>query len=346
MLQPWLLQYQPASQRTGAMPAGVFVSAAFLLVLLAAPLVFPLTVVNDLGQAMSLGLLAIGFNVIFRYSGLLSFGHAAFFGFAAYAEAQLLLHFPGLPLLVLIPVVIAVSALLGVVLGHVCVRRQGAYFSMMTLAIAAFLYSVAYKWHAVTGGTDGLDGFLPSRLALLPGWSIGQPGIAATYWIVVTVVVVAASLAWALLELTPFGNAVRAVCNNEERASFLGYDTHRIKLANYILGAALAGAGGALWAIDNRFVSTDSIDLTLSTTVIIMTFIGGTGWFWGPLAGSIVYIAAGDWLSKITPHWQLLLGAGFVAMVLAAPGGIAGVTLAGWRRLVRNVTTRRDDADV
>jgi ABC-type branched-subunit amino acid transport system permease subunit len=307
--------------------------AAFLLVLALAPLYLPLTLVNDLGQAMCMGLFAIGFNVVFDGCGLLSFGHAVFFGIAAYAQAQLLQHFPGLPLVLLIPAASLASALAGAVSGQVCVRRQGTYFSMTTLAIAALAASVAYKWQSVTGGTDGLGGFLPARLVLLPGWSIEPPGISGAYWLIAAVTFASAALVWALLALTPFGNAVRAVRDNEERAAFLGYGTHRVKLGAYVVGAALAGVGGALWAIDNRFVSTDSIDLGLSTTVILMTLIGGRRWFWGPLAGAIVYIAAGDWLSKLTSHWQLLLGIVFIGVVQFAPDGLAGCVRATWRRL-------------
>ncbi len=194
------------------------------------------------------------------------------------------------------------AGLLGLVLGQICVRRSGAYFSMTTLAIGAFFYAIAFKWHGVTGGTDGLDSFMPDSLLLLPRWSLDSPGIAQTYLLILAILLPVALAACALLELTPFGNAVMAVRSNEKRAAFLGYDTHRVKLANFVLAAALAGVAGGLWAIDNSFVSTDSIDLSFSTTVIIITFLGGSTWFWGPMIGSVVYIAASDWLSALTPH--------------------------------------------
>jgi branched-chain amino acid transport system permease protein len=143
---------------------------------------------------------------------------------------------------------------------------------------------------------------MPDSLLLLPRWSLDSPGIAQTYLLILAILLPVALAACALLELTPFGNAVMAVRSNEKRAAFLGYDTHRVKLANFVLAAALAGVAGGLWAIDNSFVSTDSIDLSFSTTVIIITFLGGSTWFWGPMIGSVVYIAASDWLSALTPH--------------------------------------------
>jgi len=311
--------------------------ATFLLlgVLAAAPLFASRAMVNDLGQAVCLGLFGISFNIVFKYSGLLSFGHAAFFGFSSYTEALLLQSFGNLPIPLLVLAATGSTAILGLAVGQICVRREGAYFSMTTLAIGAGMYSAAFKWSAVTGGTDGLDGFMPDSLTILPGWQLESPGIAQTYWLVLTILIPSALAAWALLELTPFGNAVRAVRQNEKRAKFLGYDTHNIKLANFTLAAALAGIAGALWAIDNSFVSTDSIDLTFSTTVIIIAFIGGTAWYWGPVIGAVIYIAASDWLSALTPHWQIWLGLAFILLVLFAPGGIAGLASAAWRRAGR-----------
>jgi ABC-type branched-subunit amino acid transport system permease subunit len=281
------------------------VTVALLAVLVAAPALFSRATINDLGQAVCLGLFAISFNILFKYSGLLSFGHAAFFGFAAYTQALLLQSFAGLPVPLLI------------------------------LAIAALFYAVAFKWHAATGGTDGLDSFMPSSLMLLPRWHLDSPGISETYLLVLAILIPVAVAAWALLELTPFGSAVVAVKHNEKRAAFLGYDTHRVKLANFTLAAGLAGVAGALWAIDNSFVSTDSIDLSFSTTVVIIAFLGGSVWFWGPLIGAVVYIAASDWLSALTPHWQIWLGLAFILVVLFAPGGIAGLVKSLWRLALR-----------
>jgi ABC-type branched-subunit amino acid transport system permease subunit len=328
-------------QQLRSMPAGrarhtrlgeAGATVILLGLLIAAPLFVSRATVNDLGQAVCLGLFAISFNIIFKYSGLLSFGHAAFFGFAAYAQALLLQQFGNLPAPLLVLAAGVSAGLLGLLLGHISVRREGAYFSMTTLAIGAFFYAAAFKWRAVTGGTDGLDGFMPDRIVILPGWQWSSPSLSQTYWLVLAMLIPTALAAWALLELTPFGNAVRAVRQNEKRAKFLGYHTHAVKLANFTLAASLAGIAGALWAIDNGFVSTDSIDLTFSTTVIIMAFLGGCFWYWGPLIGAMLYIAASDWLSALTPHWQIWFGLGFILMVLFFPGGISGLAATAWRR--------------
>jgi len=323
--------YSPRRRWLAGRGGEIVATAALLGLLTAAPLLAGRAVINDLGQAACLGLFGISFNLLFKYSGLLSFGHAAFFGFAA---ALLLGSLPTLPIPILVLVAGLGAGLLGLGLGHLCVRRSGAYFSMTTLAIGAFFYALAFKWRSVTGGTDGLDGFMPDRLLLLPGLGLGNPGIEQTYLLILAILVPIALAVWALLELTPFGNAVVALRSNEARAAFLGYDTHRIKLANFTLAAALSGVAGALWAIDNSFVSTDSIDLSFSTTVVIIVFLGGSTWFWGPMLGSIAYIAAGNWLAAITPHWQIVLGLAFIAVVLFMPGGLAGLVQGLWRRIL------------
>ena len=345
-----ILQMQGAGRRLSRPPATKIAEAVATIMLLGllvvAPSLTSRATVNDLGQAVCLGLFAISFNLLFKYSGLLSFGHAAFFGVAAYAEAILLQYFPFIPVPALVLAAGVTAGLLGLVLGQLCVRRSGAYFSMTTLAIGALFYAIAFRWHGLTGGTDGLGSFMPDTLLLLPRWTLDNPGIAQTYRLILAILIPVALAAWALLELTPFGNAVVTVRSNEKRAAFLGYDTHHVKLANFALAAALAGIAGALWAIDNSFVSTDSIDLSFSTTVIIITFLGGSTWFWGPMIGSVVYIAASDRLSALTPHWQIILGFAFILIVLFAPGGIAGIAQAAWRCIPSRGAAKRIDRDV
>ena len=177
------LERDSSTMRRGKIAEAV-ATVVLLGLLVAAPALFARSTVNDLGQAVCLGLFAISFNLLFKYSGLLSFGHAAFFGFAAYAEAVLLQRLPAIPVPVLVLAAGLSAGLLGLVLGQICVRRSGAYFSMTTLAIGACFYAIAFKWHAVTGGTDGLDSFMPDSLLLLPRWTLDSPGIAQPYLLI------------------------------------------------------------------------------------------------------------------------------------------------------------------
>lgn len=314
--------------------------AALMAALGVVPGFASLAVLNELNHALVFGLFAIGFNLVFNYSGLLSFGHAIFFGTAAYAFALTMQYAPQVSIVGALLGVTLASALFGALLGHICVRRSGAYFSMTTLAIGALFYTVAFKWDGVTGGTDGLYGFMPIDATWLPGIAASTLSIHALYGLIWVSLAVVGFAAWALLEITPFGHAVALVRQNEQRAAFLGYATHRIKVANFVLGASVAGMAGALWAVSNQFVSTSSIDLKLSTVVIIIAFIGGAGWVWGPLVGAVFYTFGSDWLSTLTPHWPLWLGLVFIGFVLVLPQGLSGVVATLWR----HVTSGRGDA--
>lgn len=313
----------------------VLASVVLLSLFIAAPLLASQATVNNLIQMVSLGLFALSFNILFRYAGLLSFGHAVFFGVAAYGSALWLQASPSAPLIFVLLGTGIVVAVLGLVIGQICVRREGAYFSMTSLAIAAFFATVAAKWTHVTGGADGLDGFLPNNLVLLPFWILNNIGLSQTYWLELAFIIPSGLAALALLTLTPWGNAVRAVRYNEKRAAFLGYNTHAVKLSVFVLSAFLAGIAGGLWAVGNQFVSTDAIDLAMSTNVIIMVVLGGTDWFWGPIIGAMLYISASDWLSALTPNWQLWFGAGFIAVVLFARGGASAIIAWLWVRLTK-----------
>ena len=314
----------PATERW----TGIAAAAALLAALTFAPLVVGQATLNDLGQAVALGMFSISFNVLFRYGGLLSFGHAAFFGSAAYGFALLFAAFPSVAVPVLVLAAGVLTGIAGLIVGHVCVKRSGAYFSMSTLAFAALVSAVAAHWEAVTGGTDGLGGFVPAVVALLPGWHVSAPSIGTFYGVTLAILLPVTVGTWAILEATPFGRAVVLTMQNETRAASFGYDTHRIKRATFALAAGVAGVAGALWALQNGFVSTDSIDIGLSTNVIIMAVIGGTRWFWGPMLGSIGYVFGSDRLSEVTTHWPLWIGLVFIAMVLLCPTGLSGLAAA------------------
>jgi branched-chain amino acid transport system permease protein len=276
-------------------------------------------------DVLILGLFATSYNVLLGYSGMLSFGHSAYFGLGAYASALALLHMPGMPPLLAIVFGALVAALGGLVVGAVCVRRSGPYFSMLTLAFGMLFYTVAWKWRSVTQGDDGFGAFMPAQ------WSFPLVGViragdyAQGYRVVLVIVAALLALTWALMSYTPYGNAIRCIRQNEERASFLGYNVFIAKLANYMLASALAGVAGALSVLSHNFVSTDVIGLERSTEVVMMTYIGGTSWFFGPMLGSAFVVMFGDFLAGITARWQLIMGVIFVLMVMYAPQGFSGM---------------------
>lgn len=309
-----------------------WLALALLFVLaLAAPAVLPQSLLFSLTGVLALGLFAVSYNLLLGYGGLLSFGHSAYFGLGAYATALVLAHVPGLHPLLALLAACAIAAVAGAAVGAVCVRRSGPYFSMLTLAFGMLFYTAAWKWRSVTQGDDGFGAFVPAQWNL--GWlQLQATDFAQMYRLVLVIVAALLLLLWVLMTHTAYGNAVRSIKQNEERAAFLGYDTFTVKLANHTLASAVAGIGGALFALSHNFVSTDLIGVDRSTEVVMMTYLGGTASFLGPLLGSAFVVMVGDLLATVTDRWQLVMGVVFVVMVMFVPRGFAGLlhSLGAW----------------
>lgn len=302
-----------------------FATAALIAgVLCAAPFLISKSHLYSLTDAAILGLFAISYNLLLGHAGLLSFGHSAYFGLGAYATALSLSHIANIPVSLAVLIGVATAAAGGGLIGSICVRRSGTYFAMLTLAFGMLLYVIAWKWRALTLGDDGFGGFMPATLDI-PLVGATDNNVVPIYYLVLLVTSITVALTWALMRRTPFGNALSMVRQNEERASFLGYNVFAIKLTGFILAAMLAGLAGAMFAVFHDFVSTHVIGLELSTDVVMMTFIGGTKSFLGPILGSAFFVYFGDFLSAITDRWQLVMGVIFVAMVMYAPRGFAGM---------------------
>jgi len=301
------------------------IAIAIFVAMYAGSVVLPKAQLFTLTDVLILGLFATSYNILLGYGGQLSFGHSAYFGLGAYSCALMLLHVPGIapPLAMLGGV--GVAALGGLVIGFICVRRSGAYFSMLTLAFGMLCYTAAWKWRTVTQGDDGFGAFVPAEWVFPLIGSIKTGDLAQMYRVVLVIVAVVLLVTWLLMNHTPYGNAIRSIRQNEERASFLGYDVFFAKLVNYVLASAVAGLAGSLLVISHNFVSTDVIGIDRSTEVVMMTYIGGTGWFFGPLLGSAFVVVVGDLLATVTTRWQLVMGVLFILMVMYAPKGFSGV---------------------
>jgi branched-chain amino acid transport system permease protein len=268
-------------------------------------------------------LFALSYNMLFGYGGLLSFGHAAYFGIGAYAVALLLKFFVGIPLLFALFLAGAAGALGGVLAGAFCVRLKGGYFALLTLAFNQFFFAIALKWRSLTGGDDGMS--LKKPDLYLPG--LGRFPMAKSanlYYLVMAVVLLCIFVQWRLTK-TPYGNAVRAVKENDERAGFAGYNPYLTKLSLFTSSAFFAGISGGLFALFNGFVATSAIDAAMSMQVLFMAFIGGVGSFFGPLLGAGVYLYFTDWVSRITDRWEFVLGVLFVLLVMYARTGLIGL---------------------
>ncbi|MDQ6673857.1 MAG: branched-chain amino acid ABC transporter permease [Chloroflexota bacterium] len=290
--------------------AGPLIGLAVLIVL---PLVlYPVLAL----EIVTWGLFAVALDLLLGFVGVLSFGHAAFWGTGGYA-AGILARSLGLafPLAVLGGVVC--SALLALVFGYLAIRRRGIYFAMVTLAFSQMVYYVANEWRALTGGENGLQG-IPHALG---DFELTDPR--AFYYTALPFLLLSFWLAHRVVH-SPFGHVLVAIRDNEARAQALGYPTFRYKLLAFVISAALAGAAGALFTLGHSFASLDLVDWRTSGTVVVMTILGGIGTLWGSVFGAAIFLLLRDSLSTFTDAWGVITGSVFVVVVLAFRRGVWG----------------------
>ncbi|MBW8267986.1 branched-chain amino acid ABC transporter permease [Caldovatus aquaticus] len=297
----------------------VLAAAAFLAVF---PLVAPFEAlaVNILIH----GLYALGFNLMFGYLGLLSFGHAALFGGGAYLCGIAIVHF-GAPWWVAIPAGIAGAVAIAAIVGALAVRTRGIYFSMVTLALAQCFYYIFYQASDWTGGENGLRGVDLKAIALGPA-TLDFLDPRTRYYVVAAFVVLALWLLSRILA-SPFGAVIEAVRENEARARACGYDVTRTRLLAFVLSGAFCGLAGALNALHLSIVPIESMAIETSGLAVMMCLLGGMGTFFGPFVGAAVFLLLESIVSVWTVHWQLVVGAVFVLCVLFFPRGIWGSIL-------------------
>jgi branched-chain amino acid transport system permease protein len=275
-------------------------------------------------------LFAVSLNLITGYGGLLSFGHAAYFGVGAYMTALSLVHIKGLGLISAILIGGLSAALIGAFFSIFLIRVSGTYYAMLTLAFNQLLYAVALKWRSVTGGDDGLGGFPKPNLHLPFLGQINMADTANFFWFTMVVVGLMLLLAWHLTR-TSLGVSIVLLRENEERAKFLGHRTAITRFWLFTFSAFLAGIAGSMFALFQEFVSTGAIDIFKAIDVILMTVIGGVSSFFGPMLGAAFMVFVGDWLSGITAQWEFYIGVFFIAMVLFFRGGLISIGPLAWQ---------------
>ncbi len=274
------------------------------------------------------GLFAVSVDLLLGFGGLLSFGHAAFWGSAGYvaglAAKELRLAFP----LAALAGTLAAMAI-AVPIGYLSIRRRGIYFAMVTLAFAQMLFYIANEWRDVTGGENGLQGI--PRLGF-DGRSVGRS--ADFYTAALPLIFIGYLAAWRIVH-SPFGHVLVAIRDNEARAQALGYPTARYKLIAFVLSAGLAGLAGSLFAIGHGFASLENLHWSKSGEVVLMSVLGGIGTLWGSVLGAALVLLLRDWLSGITDASGVVTGAVFVALVLGFRRGIWATAGDQLRRLGR-----------
>ncbi len=303
-----------ADERAGAGRAQLIAFAVMTAAFIVAPyVIYPIFLM----KVLCFALFACAFNLLIGYAGLLSFGHAAFFGMAAYVTAYAAKTWSWPPELAILAGM-AAAALLGLVFGLLAIRRQGIYFAMITLALAQMVYFFCLQ-APFTGGEDGIQAVPRGRL-----FGLFDLGHMMTLYFVILVIFLAAFLLIYRTIHSPFGQLLKAIRENEPRAVSLGYRIEQYKLVAFVLSATLAGLAGSLNAILFQLAALTDVHWSRSGEVVLMTLLGGLGTVFGPVAGAVIIVAMQNYLAQLGSWVTVAQGLAFVICVLAFRRGVVG----------------------
>ena len=312
---------------------GIAWAAALFLAALCVPLLgsrFYTFLATDIAI---LALFAVSLNLLVGYTGLISFGHAAYFGIGAYTCA-ILMKSHGVPFVFAFLAAGGTAAAFAALFGFFCVRSSRIYFAMLTLAFAQIVWAVCFKWNSVTGGEQGLSNVpYPDLTWLLKLPLLGQLSVGEQFYLLVLVLVAVCLALLHRIVRSPFGRILAAIRENPERAEFVGVNVRRYQLAAFSVAGLFAGLAGALFGLFNRGVFPDFAYWSKSAEVLIMVILGGSGHFWGPVAGAAALTLLNLQITSYTQYWPLVLGVVLIVLLFVFPGGILGSLRAGWTRL-------------
>ena len=280
-----------------------------------------------------LALLDTSLNLLLGTTGLVSFGHAAYFAIGAYTCA-ILMKVHGVPFGLAFLAAGLAAAFFALVFGFFCVRLTKIYFAMLTLAFSQIVWAVCFKWNAVTGGEQGMSNVPYPDLdwmAIIPG--VGDMRIASKYYLLTLVLVAIGLFALHRIVNSPFGRMLETIRENPERARFIGINVRRHQLAAFVIAGFFAGFAGALFGLFNRGVFPDFAYWSKSAEVLIMVILGGMTRFWGPAVGAFALILLNQQITSHTQYWPLVLGSILLVLLFAFPGGIVGTLGVGLERL-------------
>ncbi len=278
-------------------------------------------------QVLIYGLFALGFNLLYGYTGLLSFGSAAYWGLGAYGTGIALAKLKITSLWLALGIGLGAAGVGGALVGLFCLRRRGIYFAMLTLAFAQLLYFVGFHLADWTGGDDGLRGISVPPLSLFGALTIPLDTSTRFYYFALVIVGLAVAGLDRILK-SPFGAVLQAIRENPARAAACGYDIAQVKWVSFVFYALFMGLAGSLEALRLTVVPIESLFWSTSGQVVIMTLLGGAGTFFGPFVGAAAWLVLEDRIAVYTESWALVIGAIFVFFVIFLPKGIWGTLVA------------------
>jgi branched-chain amino acid transport system permease protein len=300
-------------------------TAIIWILMLTAPLWLPLFggYTALAGRVLVFALAAMSFNMLLGFTGVMSFGHAAYFGLGAYGCGLFLKYVTASTPLAMIAGTL-LGGIAGTLFGLLLVRRRGVYFAMVTIAFGQVCFYIAYKWDDFTGGYDGLRGFTRAPLDFWLFKIDIQNNSTAFYFFIVAVFGVAAVLQ-ALILRSPFGRTLLAIRENERRARFLGIPIERHIWLSFSISCFFTALAGSLYALLNNFADPLGLNYIMSGNIVMITVMGGMRSFWGPLVGAVLFVMLQDYVSSMTTNWMFFVGLTFVSVVLFFPRGLMGM---------------------
>ncbi len=289
---------------------------------------------------LTFAIVGLGFNLLLGYTGLLSFGHGAYFAAGAYTVGMIAKYLPqAYRLEVLIPAALFFSLIISVIFGFLCVRHTKIFFSILALSLSMLLYALLFKLYHITGGSDGLRIPLPA----LFGFSfkgIRRPEfLSGTYYYFLLGFFAASFLVMKGIVSSPFGKALQAIRDNEVRAELIGIRVRRYRLYAFIISGMFVALGGALWTFVNGHVTADLSHWVFSGEIVYMTLLGGFGVFEGPVIGAILFTYLKLYAMGNTQYWMFVIGATLIVLVMLLPNGVAGAFVSLWAKLKRRKAT-------
>ena len=300
---------------------------AIILILMLAPAWVDVSIISLITKILIFGLLAMSLDIVFGYVGLWSFCHAALFGVAAYTNGILIQHLDITSFWLAAPLSIVAAAIVSALFAWIGLRMSGIYFLLITLALGQMIFSIAFVWKGMTGGSQGLIN--------IPYPDIGIDFSPIRYYYFTLIIILICAFILHHLLKSPFGYSLQGIRENETRMITLGFNTWRHKFLAFVISGAFAGIAGILYVHYNGIIIPTGIDMASSGLIAIMVIIGGSGTLWGAMIGSSVIYILSHFVSLFTPErWPLILGACFVTAVMLARGGIFPQLRKLWNRVV------------
>jgi branched-chain amino acid transport system permease protein len=283
---------------------------------------------------LTFAIVGLGFNLLLGYTGLLSFGHGAYFAAGAYTVGMVAKYLPqAYSLEILIPAALFFSLVLSIIFGFVCVRHTKIFFSILALSLSMLLFALLFKLYHITGGSDGLRVPLPTMFGISFKGIRRPEFLSGTYYYFLLGMFSVSFLVMKGIVSSPFGKALQAIRDNEVRAELIGIRVRRYRLYSFIISGMFVGLGGALWTFVNGHVTADLSHWVFSGEIVYMTLLGGFGIFEGPIIGAMIFTYLKLYAMGNTQYWMFVIGATLIVLVLILPNGVAGAVSSLWTKI-------------